>query len=191
MEIGFHTMISTNLSYFLLHYIRFSSLYSLNTRHSYLFVNSSGPKVNPILVEEVTLNPEAVAKKKKLPKAAPTVSKKPRASSTTKRTATKATGKTTKEIIPNEISLDGAAGPRALPSRIFRLSPQVQLPQFILNQVSLDLFSQHLIAGLQVLAVVKDVQDLELRVRFVSATFFFFTPFMSLTQTLLAVLLMA
>lgn len=114
-------------------------------------------------MEEVTLNPEAAAKKHKVA-ADKAAANKSRAPSPGKRPAKKAGGKSGKKINSSETAGDDAGATRSLPARVTRLTPQVSLIQRALT--CLTCFSQHLIAGMQVLAIVKEVQDLELRVRF-------------------------
>lgn len=130
---------------------------------AHLISPSATPKANPILVEEVTLNPEAAAKKHKVA-ADKAAASKSRAPSPGKRPAKKAGGKSGKKINSSATAGDDVGASRSLPARVTRLTPQVSLIQRALK--CLTYFSQHLIAGMQVLAIVKEVQDLELRVRF-------------------------
>lgn len=138
---------------------------------THLTARSPAAKVNPILVEEVTLNPEAAAKKHKAA-SDKTASKRPGAPATAKRPAKKAGAKSGKKINSSEKPSDDAGAAHGLPARVTRLTPQVFPVQLALN--CLTCFSQHLDAGMQVLAVVKEVQDLEIRVRFDASLLYLF-----------------
>ena len=81
-------------------------------------------KVNPILVEEVTLNPEAVAKKRK-PSGDKPVGKQSRAPISDKRPLKKASGAGGKKSSAHAQSQDASEALRPLPPRITRLTPQV------------------------------------------------------------------